>query len=310
MRKITTYCSLGLLLAFTVSLTNVSASDVTAPDFPLVDEVFSNTSEKTYSIKGSGEAGAQIFLYAEDTGESVDSEGRFEIEVSLTGGGVTDIFIISLVDEAGNESIGAKVYVTSSSTDISEINEFYFSDIEGHWAENYIKALAARGIADGYEDGRFGPDDLITRAQVLKLSLLTISTGDLTEAVVEALAAGSEAKNFTDVSEDAWYASYVEAGSILGVIEGYSDDTFRPDDPIDRAAALKIFLKTAGFTNLSDISPNFSDVTSSDWFAIYTAFAKENGVVSGYSDGSFRGSQNMTRAEASKIMLLVDLLES
>ncbi|MFA5854858.1 MAG: S-layer homology domain-containing protein [Candidatus Gracilibacteria bacterium] len=79
-----------------------------------------------------------------------------------------------------------------------------------------------------------------------------------------------------------------------------------PTSLVNRAEALKIILQSAGFADLTSVAPNFSDVdTVNDWFAPYTAFALKEKFLSGYSDGSFRAGNTLTRAEACKIITAV-----
>lgn len=167
------------------------------------------------------------------------------------------------------------------------------TDIEGHWAKTSIESLYEKGAVSGYGDGTFGPNDPVTRGQIMKMALEAF--GQDTSA-----ATGS---NFTDVSTTDWFNEYVATGTAIGIVKGYDDGTFKPEKTVTRGEALKIILEAAGFTDLSDTTGNFSDVDAvRDWFAKYTAFAKKAGFVSGYSDGTFRGNQGITRAEACVII--------
>lgn len=168
------------------------------------------------------------------------------------------------------------------------------SDISGHWAEDYIKELYNKGIVGGYSDGTFGPNDPVTRAQILKMALLAFNH-DVTDANSE----------FSDVKTDAWYKDYVAYAKSHEIVSGYSDGTFKPDSNVDRAGAIKIILLAAGLDVGTSTTPNFSDVKSSDWFAVYTAYAKANGIIGGYGDGSYKGGQSITRAEVAKILAVM-----
>lgn len=167
------------------------------------------------------------------------------------------------------------------------------TDITGHWAEKSIQTLYEKGVVSGYGDGLFGPNDVVTRAQVMKMALGAFAETDATTNV----------SNFTDVNSTDWFDTYVATGTAIGIVNGYDDGTFKPNKTVTRAEALKIILEAAGFTDLSDTSGNFTDVDGvRDWFAKYSAFAKKAGVVSGYSDGSFRGNSGITRAEVCVII--------
>lgn len=167
------------------------------------------------------------------------------------------------------------------------------TDITDHWAESSIQALYEKGIVSGYGNGLFGPNDVLTRAQVMKMALGAFAEIDGTTGV----------SNFTDVNSSDWFNPYVATGTAIGIVNGYEDGSFKPNKTVTRAEALKIILEAAGFTDLSDTSGNFTDVDGvRDWFAKYSAFAKKAGIVSGYGDGTFRGNAGITRAEVCVII--------
>jgi len=104
------------------------------------------------------------------------------------------------------------------------------------------------------------------------------------------------------------FTEYFEAISALysqGIVNGYPDSTFRPYKKINRAEFLKIAIESY-FPEINMFNPNytcFDDVLISDWFNKYVCFAKKNGIISGYIDGSFRPMQNITLSEALKVSL-------
>lgn len=86
---------------------------------------------------------------------------------------------------------------------------------------------------------------------------------------------------------------------------GYSDSTFKPDSSLNRAELLKILVEGAGYTpDESQYSDCFNDV-SDEWFAKYACYAKEQGWIEGYSDGSFKPSSYVNKVEALKMLLEV-----
>lgn len=96
-----------------------------------------------------------------------------------------------------------------------------------------------------------------------------------------------------------------------GVVEGYDDDTFKPDQAINRAEFLKIVLEAAGKADdicLAD--GKYSDVSGDEWFASYVCTATQEGIIEGYPDGTFRPAQNINFAESSKIVAKVNALDT
>lgn len=98
-----------------------------------------------------------------------------------------------------------------------------------------------------------------------------------------------------------------------GILKGYSDNTFRPNQQVDRASALKMILgpslteeQAANMQN-----PGFKDIPSGSWYAGYTAKAVELGIVDGPSkSSSFNGSRPVVLAEFLKVLLLAQGMDS
>lgn len=100
--------------------------------------------------------------------------------------------------------------------------------------------------------------------------------------------------DFTDVSADAWYAEPVATLANAGLLAGYEDGTFRPDQNITRAEYAAIATR---FDELEEGTSAFTDI-SGHWAENAINAAYGAGWVGGYEDGTFRPDQNITRAEA------------
>lgn len=98
-----------------------------------------------------------------------------------------------------------------------------FPDITNHWAKMYIDYLASRSIINGYEDGTFGPEKEITRAEFVTLLVTMLQ--------IEAPPAYS---SFKDVNQGDWYYNAVITGADHRLIEGYDTGEFKPNDKISR----------------------------------------------------------------------------
>lgn len=88
-----------------------------------------------------------------------------------------------------------------------------------------------------------------------------------------------------------------------GIVQGYDDGTYKPDALINRAEFTKIIIgaKLSG-APMPDASKCFKDIKD-EWFAIYVCYAKDQGIIQGYDDGNFRPNNNISIAEASKIII-------
>lgn len=96
-----------------------------------------------------------------------------------------------------------------------------------------------------------------------------------------------------------------------GIIKGYEDGTFKPDQDINRAEFLKIVLKSADSAGTEcELMEDYSDVEPNDWFYDIVCHATAEGIVEGYDDGTFRPAETINLAEASKIVAKVNELEA
>jgi LPXTG-site transpeptidase (sortase) family protein len=121
------------------------------------------------------------------------------------------------------------------------------------------------------------------------------------------------AQSFTDVPNNYKHETAIGALTDLGIIGGYDDGSFRPDQPISRAEAAKILIGAIKPSNLIEATQGelyadgslsiFSDVQSEDWFAPYVTLAYQSGIVQGYPDGSFGPGKAINMAEGLKMIL-------
>src|SRR3989344_3079259 len=131
----------------------------------------------------------------------------------------------------------------------------------------------------------------------------------LTTLLVVIISNTSAAATFSDVTATTPYSSSITTLRERGVLEGYADGSFKPNQTINRAEFLKIVLGARGSTALTtgggtiEGSRCFPDVNE-EWFASFVCAAKEEEIVGGYPDGLFRPEQNINFAEASKILSL------
>ncbi|MEW6697476.1 MAG: fibronectin type III domain-containing protein [Bacillota bacterium] len=165
------------------------------------------------------------------------------------------------------------------------------SDITGHWAERQIADWVSKGLAGGYEDGRFKPDNLITRAEFMALANRAFSFTNAAQI------------NFMDISPTDWHAKEVAKAMAAGYISGYEDNTIRPDNEITREEAAAMLyrickLTTGNFEVLSD----FADADSIQWSKAAVASAVAAGYMKGYPDQTFQPARPITRAEAISTM--------
>ena len=210
------------------------------------------------------------------------------ITVSQTDDGVLKISDWQFLME-GKEALGAYLTITNTYTAPSgggggtrppvvvkdTVKEYL--NTEDHFA--YIV---------GYSDGTVRPNSSITRAEVATI-FFRLLNDDVRDKNL------TRSNSFSDVNRSDWYNTAISTMAALGILDGYSDGTFRPNEPITRAEFAAI---AARFDeNAASGSASFSDL-SGHWAAGEISKAYKNGWVTGYSDGTFRPDQSITRAEA------------
>lgn len=121
-----------------------------------------------------------------------------------------------------------------------------------------------------------------------------------------ALASTTFASSFSDVSSKTYYNASIEWMAENGVIKGYGDGTFGPDNCVNRAEFLKMVFKTLEVdVSVFGISDKlFSDTPSDQWYTQYVIAGLASGMINGYPDGTFKPGQCVNRVEAIKMAVL------
>ena len=139
----------------------------------------------------------------------------------------------------------------------------------------------------GYGNNDVRPQNNITRAEVATI-FFRLLTDETREANM------TKSNGYNDVKDGDWFCCAVSTLSKMGIIKGYEDGSFKPNDPISRAEFAAI---AARFDPDGDKTPaTFFDVTS-HWAKDEISIAANHGWIKGYEDGSFKPDQKITRAE-------------
>ncbi|MGE5389496.1 MAG: S-layer homology domain-containing protein [Deltaproteobacteria bacterium] len=166
-------------------------------------------------------------------------------------------------------------------------------DIATHWAKSSITKLIQAGIMAGYPDGTFQPDRKISRAEFAVIT-------------VKALGIKTAPGPVYGDCKGHWAKDYISVASANGVISGYSQNTFGPDDTITREQAAVIVARAGKLSTSAPIT-TFSDSSRiSPWASASLSAAIQDGFFKGYSDGSLQPQRSLTRAEAA--VLIVKLM--
>ncbi|MDO5708260.1 MAG: S-layer homology domain-containing protein [Andreesenia angusta] len=166
-----------------------------------------------------------------------------------------------------------------------------FSDIKGHWAEPNIRSLEEAEIINGYGDNTFKPDINMSRGEASKIMI----------GVLNINPDGSES-DFADLGKGHWAYSYVSYLSNKGIINGYGDKTFRPNSSISRAELAKISYGILKEKSILNNSKKYFKDSSNHWASDEISSLAGNSIIDGDGDNNFRPNDDITRAEASKII--------
>ncbi|MBP2025631.1 S-layer homology domain-containing protein [Peptoniphilus stercorisuis] len=128
-----------------------------------------------------------------------------------------------------------------------------FSDANYEWYSEAINFVVAKGLINGYPNGTFNPNGKITRAEFTQMISKYLTTN------------GTKQINFNDVSGH-WAQPAINKVASGGIIDGYTDGSFKPNKEITRAEASKILNGTFGVTSTGSYTKYFTDVKKSDWF--------------------------------------------
>ncbi|CAM4489673.1 S-layer-like y domain-containing protein [Paenibacillus endophyticus] len=171
-----------------------------------------------------------------------------------------------------------------------------FTDLENHWSKSNICEAASLAIVEGMDVNRFAPNMEITRAEfaVMLARVLQVTAIE-----------GEASPSFRDEeSIPAWARPMVQAALAEGIINGYPDGTFRPQQTITRIEMAAMLSKAMKWESSGEQELSFADLASIPaWAMPYVTIVSERGLVQGRGDHLFVPRGKTTRAEAGVLLL-------
>lgn len=161
-----------------------------------------------------------------------------------------------------------------------------FPDVES--TASYAQAvqeLSALDVISGYEDGTFGPDKLVTRAEITKMIVDALAERSSAEA-------STESTKFADVSADHWAKGYINQGVADGFIAGMSDTEFDPDANVTYVQAQKMLVSAIGYETYAQ--------SQGGWPIGYKTYAASLDITKGIS--GIKDSTELTRAQVAQMI--------
>lgn len=152
-------------------------------------------------------------------------------------------------------------------------------DVTGTNYEAAVEALMELGVVDGYPDGTFLPNNIVTRAELAKLLVTAYGLSQAAEVA-------SKATPFSDVAGN-WAAGYINVSADYKFVNGYPDGTFMPDETVTYAEAITMCLRVLGYANEID--------AKGTWPTNYISKAQDLKLMKdveykSYNDGATRGN--------------------
>ncbi|MDQ0172851.1 S-layer homology domain-containing protein [Paenibacillus tundrae] len=176
-----------------------------------------------------------------------------------------------------------------------------FADVTNHWSKDAVNDMGSRMIVEGVGNGNFNPDRAVTRAEFAAI-------------VVRGLGLRPENGEtpFSDVQTTDWYNGAIRTANAYGLINGFEDGMFHPNETITREQAMVILAKAMTITGLADslnsetldtTLQSFQDETTvSNWARSSAVDSVKSGLVQGRSQSLLAPKGKITRAEIATIM--------
>jgi len=190
---------------------------------------------------------------------------------------------------SGKENAIASPYIVNPQVDIPS-----FTDIVGHWAEAFIRALASMELTHGFADGSYQPDKPMTRAQYA--ALVAVAFNPTPKRSIP---------DFTDVPKTFWAYNAIQIAANGGFVGGFGDRTFRPDQNVQR---LQVIVSLVNGLGLSTTDSNALKVYSDrqaipEYAQAAVATATQQRIVVNYPDPKLlEPSRSATRAEVAAMI--------
>lgn len=185
------------------------------------------------------------------------------------------------------------VAVSAIFAPIASALDIPFSDHIGHRWQSGIEFVYNRGIVQGYPDGTYKPDKTLNRAELLKI-VVASSYNEWSYDYYDGESC------FSDVPANQWYTQYVCFAKAQGIIEGYSDGTFKPAQEVNFVEALKIMF------NGMDVTLTSSN--ENPWYQKYYDTAESKYLIP--YELTYKYSNAFSRAQAAEVIMRILSLDA
>lgn len=195
-----------------------------------------------------------------------------------------------------------QIYITQPTASLQKKGMIYFSSLEAiysekyepstyfdvkteHWAYGAIHYLNKSGLIKGYPNGTFKPNNSLTRAEAASLIARTLNLKT------------TKPNPFKDVKKNNFAYNDIAAVAEKGIVVGREDGKFHPNGALTRAEMASILTRAFTLSKQTNQTKQFNDVPTSHWAYDSIIQLVESELTSGYPDGTFKPSNQITRAE-------------
>lgn len=191
------------------------------------------------------------------------------------------------------ESVAAALEAGKQAINSAECFSQQFDDVDlAKWYHESLDYVLANGLMQGFTDGTFQPDGTLTRAMLVQILYN-----------MEGQPESDAQSQFSDVTETKWYYNAVVWAAENGIVNGYTDGTFKPDEAITREQLVTIFWRYAGEPETESTEVTFDDAENVSAYAENAVtWATENNIVNGMGNNRFAPKAGSTRAQTAKIL--------
>ena len=198
------------------------------------------------------------------------------------------VLIYQALVATGLENPLPSAYIVKPETEIPS-----FSDIVGHWAEPFIRALVSMNLTQGFADGTYQPDQAMTRAQYTALIAAAFNPP-----------AKRPSPEFTDIAKDFWAANAIEIAARGGFVGGFSDRTFRPTQNVQRLQVIVSLVNGLGLSVTEAPSYQYIDQDKIPEYAqTAVTIATQQKIIVNYPDTNLLApTREASRAEVAAMV--------
>ena len=222
---------------------------------------------------------------------SVTAHGK-DVELTDNGDG-TFSFTMPSADVKISATFAEDPDWTEPEEPATDVSDIFIDVAPNAWYKDAVEYAYDNGLMTGVSATEFAPEATMTRAMIVSMLARL-------ENVTSAESAG-----FADVSDGDWYATAVNWAANVGVVNGYEDNTFRPNQPITREQLAAILMNYASYKG-EDVSAradlsNYTDQPSA-WATETVQWAVAEGLISGVTADQLQPQGNATRAQVAAIL--------